>query len=407
MATPTPGSPISAKSTVSIILDSQPSCLEFAKQKDILVVGTYNLEAREGNGEEVTKNEVDSKVETTVQKRTGSLLIFRVTEQAATLRQTKVLPYAVLDLHFAPGDSYKLAVATSVGSVCFFSCDSDHDGGLTFIKSIQLCDPSILVLSVTYQNSHLIERLSPVAVSLSNGHLAVFRDGQKEQDIVTIPVHSQEAWTVAWSKTFGEGNMSRHALYSGGDDSTLCKHSENFSLIGSKGEATIDDYQPVSRDIRTHGAGVTAIAVLPMLHEDQEILMTGSYDEYVRILIPPSHTRGRSDVLAERHLGGGVWRISSPFEYSQGVLGDNISFKMLASCMHVGARVLEIQRESGTWSIRVAAMFTEHESMNYASDYRESNGGTIFVSTSFYDRRLCIWNIGGVSDDSGDVQRRP
>ena len=65
--------------------------------------------------------------------------------------------------------------------------------------------------------------------------------------------------------------------------------------------------------------------------------------------------------------------------------------------MHAGPKILEVRREeSGKWLINVSAKFVEHESMNYASDGRPRHGaggleGFTVVSTSFYDKKLCVW----------------
>ena len=72
---------------------------------------------------------------------------------------------------------------------------------------------------------------------------------------------------------------------------------------------------------------------------------------------------------------------------------------ILASCMHAGAKILEVWRdECGEWFIDVVAKFDEHESMNYASTGRPRYGagvmeGFTIVSTSFYDKKLCVWEI--------------
>ena len=404
----TSGSPINATSTVSITLDSQPSCIEFAKTDHLLVVGTYNLEPSQTVEQAASKSgDRDLAVEIPAQKRSGSLLVFHITKQTATLLQTKILPYALLDLHFSPSKPSSFAVATSVGSVCIFSIDLEDGGTLTFLKSIRVCDSSILVLSLAYYVPDFRTKLSLIAVSLSNGHLAVF-DGEQEDDgIVAFPAHDQEAWTVAWSKAPGDLNGSQCFIHSGGDDSALCKHSASFPSPNTNIETKIDQYQTLSRDLRTHGAGVTAIVVLPVCHEGQEILLTGSYDEHVRILLPPTHERGRAKVLAESHLGGGVWRISNPFASEMSPCDNSVSFKVLASCMHAGARVLEIHREAGTWSIKILAKFTEHESMNYASDVQQDEGDYTFVSTSFYDRKLCIWNLKDSKHFLSNSQQNP
>jgi diphthamide biosynthesis protein 7 len=71
---------------------------------------------------------------------------------------------------------------------------------------------------------------------------------------------------------------------------------------------------------------------------------------------------------------------------------------ILASCMHAGARIVRIRvDEEGEWSIEVLAKFEEHKSMNYGSDAQpqgsEDGGQRIIVSTSFYDKLLCLWRF--------------
>ena len=391
-----PELPETAVSTVTIILDLQPSCLEFSKSQDILVLGTYNLEPAQTPGQDRSKDDSNLQPETPAQKRNGSLSTLKVTERTVTILETKILPYGILDLHFSPSSPSNFAVATSVGSVCLFSLDTPNGcSGLNFIKSIPICDSTVLVLSLAYQTPDPIKATSLIAASLSNGQLAIFTEEQDEQNVLRIPTHSQEAWTVAWSKAPHQQFASDQDLYSGGDDCFLSKH--NMEFLNSHTRVTVDGYHPVSRDSRTHGAGVTSIVVLPIHQDGQEILITGSYDENIRVLVPSKHSRGRAKVLAETPLGGGVWRISNPFALESMTNGEDTSFKVLASCMHAGARVLEIRKTNGTWSIKVLIVFTEHESMNYASDVRICDDGLMFVSTSFYDRKLCIWKPSKIS----------
>ena len=125
-------------------------------------------------------------------------------------------------------------------------------------------------------------------------------------------------------------------------------------------------------------------------------MLTGSYDEHIRVLTLADGS-GRSKLLAEKRLhGGGVWRLKVvrfPFHHE-----GETTIEVLASCMHAGVRLLRIYRsQDDIWSIRVVARFVEHDSMNYASDVRESlpeeESGIVVVSTSFYDRKLCVWKI--------------
>ena len=388
-----------AVATATYLLDSQPCCLEFSKSHDLLVVGTYTLvEAQDTidptTGEIIETEEIDA---TEPQQRSGELLVYRVTEHQATLLQTKTLEYALLDLHFSPRELFVFAVATSIGLVCFFSIDVEDNGALTLVRSIQVCDPSCLVLSLAYRMPGHSDRSSLIAFSSSNGHIGTFEEGQDQCEIRTIPAHSEEAWTVAWSEIDSEAPVNQTMLYSGGDDSILCKHDESSIAHNADAAMTFDNYNPLSHDIKSHVAGVTAIIELPVQHESSTVLITGSYDAYIRVLVPPARGRGRSQVLAERFMGGGVWRISRPFTCQMPRGHGDVSFNVLASCMHAGARVLKIRRIEGMWTIQVHASFTEHWSMNYASDVRSTKDGFLFVSTSFKDRKLCIWNLNNVS----------
>ena len=76
----------------------------------------------------------------------------------------------------------------------------------------------------------------------------------------------------------------------------------------------------------------------------------------------------------------------------------NCRYTILASCMHAGARIVRIQADDeGNWSIEVLAKFEEHKSMNYGSDAQPEasgySGPRIIVSTSFYDKLLCLWRF--------------
>lgn len=166
-----------------------------------------------------------------------------------------------------------------------------------------------------------------------------------------------------------------------------------------------------NRDTKTHGAGVTAILPLPIPgNRGGEALLTGSYDEYVRVY----NTISKPRILAEEKLGGGVWRLkilSAPRSRAP-CAGEpsermEVIFMVLASCMHAGVRVLRVARDGDEkWSIKVLAKFEEHESMNYASDVGprlnaaggEENNAITCVSTSFYDRKLCIWRYEGIGE---------
>jgi diphthine methyl ester acylhydrolase len=62
--------------------------------------------------------------------------------------------------------------------------------------------------------------------------------------------------------------------------------------------------------------------------------------------------------------------------------------------MHAGSRVVRLGKDGyGAWRFEIIARFEEHQSMNYGSDVRPGDDGSVkvVVSTSFYDKLLCIW----------------
>lgn len=82
------------------------------------------------------------------------------------------------------------------------------------------------------------------------------------------------------------------------------------------------------------------------------------------------------------------------------------SYTLLASCMHAGSRIVRLESpgssvkgSSGEWAFSVLAKFEEHKSMNYGSDVQpvrrgQEGGQRTIVSTSFYDKLMCVWQFG-------------
>jgi len=82
------------------------------------------------------------------------------------------------------------------------------------------------------------------------------------------------------------------------------------------------------------------------------------------------------------------------------------SYTLLASCMHAGSRIVRLESPgssaegfSGEWAFSVLAKFEEHKSMNYGSDVQpvqrgQEGGQRTIVSTSFYDKLMCVWQFG-------------
>lgn len=323
----------------------------------------------------------------------------RLTWRARSLLQTISTPHAILDLHFSKFALNIFAVATSIGAVCFYSCnvEAGSEDSLKLISIIKVADPAVLILSLAW--SVCAAWPSTIAVSLSTGQIGILNYGIQDAPVRLVPAHSLEAWTIAWS-TINALDGSPY-LYSGGDDSALSVHTVNDILhmeTLDTEQSTQMAYESRSRDIKAHGAGVTAILPLMIGFEtDRETLLTGSYDEFLRVLVPQIPGR-RTKILVEKRLGGGVWRLKQLGSSQTSSAGGKKSV-ILASCMHAGVKVVEVSRSvEEYWSIRILGCFNEHLSMNYASDAREENHdgafkSRMYISSSFYDKRLCVWEM--------------
>jgi diphthamide biosynthesis protein 7 len=229
---------------------------------------------------------------------------------------TTPTPYAILDLHFSPHDPTLLAVAGSTGCLQLFrlsaSPTSSTSASLEPLSTYQFFDPATLVLSLSWHP--ISANLLGVTVS-EGGVYVVDTDVTVEEALDTgkeILTHELEAWTLVFSH---DGK----AIYSGGDDASLrfstladpATYSSSSSSLKTpeeeedEEEEEEEDFTPLQwQDRRSHQAGVTAI--LPLASEDN-ILITGSYDDNIRVIHTP--LQGRKQVLAEENLEGGVWRL--------------------------------------------------------------------------------------------------
>jgi len=289
-------------------------------------------------------------------------------------------------------------VATSTGSIDLYQLQHESQSFLhpviKPIRSLQYFPKDVLVTAFSWHPDG-----RTVGMSLSSGTVCLssidpFSQNDPKDSHVDLMVHEQEAWTLAFTPD-GCG------VFSGGDDSTLRFTSIDVDQLiyrdASKESNTHTTTMPwVER--RIHGAGVTAI--LPLRTDDNgSLVLTGSYDEHIRLLhIPPI---GRRTVVAEANIGngdGGVWRLKCLRVAQIGSTSTDIADSeiiLLASCMRAGARIVKLhQAVDGQWQFEVLAKFEEHKSMNYGSDSQSalnSRGQHTIITTSFYDRLLCLW----------------
>jgi len=299
--------------------------------------------------------------------------------------------YAILDFHFSRLLENIFCTANSNGSLTFGMCKHSSEAPkIKTLRSLKLQKPwtSSLVLSLQW---HPVQE-DLIGATLSTGEVLLMKiDVTKlhieetaenlecdysplDEDFLlsctSVMTHDLEAWTIAFTPS---GNR----LLSGGDDSFLRCCIVNESL---------DQEAWTNRKI--HGAGVTAI--LPL---SDSVFLTGSYDEHLRIV------EDKKKVSGELSLGGGVWRLKM-IQAEGDIRMDQSDYRclVLASCMHAGARVVEVMRKNrDEWELKIIAKFEKHDSMNYASDIQPTltivTKMFTIISTSFYDRLVCTWQI--------------
>lgn len=335
------------------------------------------------------------------------------------------LPYAVFDLHFHPREKNKFAIVGSTGLAALFSVDASTLA-ISQIWEKQIHeDTSIPALFLAWAPQDWFPRPASdgFAVTFSDSRTTVFgTDGNIVDESGIEEWGSYEArqmievWFVTLAavkqvpgETNGNSEETTPFMFTGNDFGSL--HTRRFE--DHSGQPDEDD-EPLASVLlehddraRHHTAGVTSILPLDIPTVDgAPIILTGSYDESLRVY----HATFRGEVLAEQGLGGGVWRLQLLSTTEIPGSDDNLErqFAVLASCMHAGTRVVRVtQKQQGQgpagWDIQILAEFTEHESMNYASDVwkgasehsdaSQTSSELLCVSSSFYDRRLCVWRV--------------
>ncbi|GAM40896.1 hypothetical protein TCE0_041r13604 [Talaromyces pinophilus] len=447
--------PKTISSLVTEYLDQPPSCLEFCPvDPNYFVVGTYLLqETREPGDEKMSGTGEEDEGEGTTsgsvkQTKTGSLQLWHLDVTTSTFQRKQVvpLPHAVFDIKFHPIRQHILGVAGSDGSISVYSVSKDdHNAGFPQIQHMwtNSVDPGVSALYFSWFPKdwfplNSIPYTDGFVASFSNGKTRIYvlePLGGKSYDVAKnkagdwkfivneyLPERRKniEPWVLALAK-YGNPNANggfESCMFTGDDMGTLWTQSYTYPDDGYHRWELEQiwpycGYRDTDDEARHHPAGgVTSILPLPIMHlvKWAPIILTGSYDEYIRVY----HATLKGSVLAEKRLGGGVWRLQiinvETIRNQAAAFGEPVSeirYLILASCMHAGTRIVKVtwkrtrltDLEIGDWDVEVLAQFTEHESMNYASGvWRGGNDATtgtelVCVSSSFYDKRLCLWKV--------------
>jgi diphthine methyl ester acylhydrolase len=303
------------------------------------------------------------------------------------------------------------AAVSSTATVSMFSLSADEDEPLKetgtatlsmLTKGARESENGVLFLAFSWHPS----RKDIIAVSTSEGgiHLVHLGGSSNEWTMPVDPVltHSLEPWCVTIHAHLGfQEENQPFMVFSGGDDSNLF-YTTCTGTPSTECDADEDELR-VTHRIRGHEAGVTAILPLDSnLDPHLQLVVTGSYDDHIRLFGIGHAGLGGSRLLAESHLGGGVWRLKVVRVDKSDGSGWRIT--ILASCMHAGVRIVGLSKSVGNiYGFRTLGSFVEHQSMNYGSDFQPGmEGDLVVVSTSFYDKLLCLWRFSG-RGGKGDI----
>ncbi|QUC18796.1 uncharacterized protein UV8b_03037 [Ustilaginoidea virens] len=398
-------SPIS--SVKQLQLDLPPSCVQVCPfDPSYFIVGTYNLEnsvaqAIAGADEELEATETATKKK---QDRNGTLVLFRLDDDDKVVKvQTESQPSAVLDLKFHGnkiGGKSIVAVVSSTGSLAIFALNPERHPLLQHLATSRCDDIGEDVLFLQCNWHPAAKRTIAVTTSSGLARLLYLDENWCITEWTDLGIQNTlEAWSVAFSDSTnskGEANQPT-TVYCGGDDSIM--RYTSWSCSHGHGAQTSDAVHPVASIRGCHDAGVTAILPLPRWAAGGgRVVLTGSYDDHLRVLaihdLHESHGAKKAQLLGDINLGGGVWRLDLIDMHPRGSHTAGVAVRVLASCMHAGVRIVGIHTDDGqTWTCELLARFEEHKSMNYAADFvRKRDGkGLACISTSFYDRLLCLW----------------
>ncbi|CAI0398576.1 unnamed protein product [Linum tenue] len=333
-------------------LDGNADAVEFCPHQPyhhILAAATYNLQ----EGDQPT--------------RMGSISLFLVDAQEGQFELVhQVKTAGIFDVKWSPVG----------GSVSPLLGQADADGYLR-IHGLQSSSDAPKVYSLEEVASQKISSSSmclcldwnpsatSISLGLSDGSVSVVSISESQLVVVQEwQAHAFELWTASFDI------HQPHLVYSGSDD---CK----FSCWDLRDDPSSNS---VFQNSKVHKMGVCCIAKNPT---DPNALLTGSYDEHLRVWDVRSISKPVNQVSLR--LGGGVWRVKyHPF----------VADVALAACMHNGFAIVKIN-DGGS---EIIETYDKHESLAYGADWQrgglcgEGRGKSAAVATcSFYDKLVRAW----------------
>ncbi|KAL3623938.1 hypothetical protein CASFOL_032754 [Castilleja foliolosa] len=300
--------------------------------------------------------------------RSGCITLFDVDADGGRLESfQKVETAGIFDIKWSPGhlqspDKPLLAQADADGCVKIYRLQcSDSDGseisGTSLNEVTGQTISSSMCLCIDWNQS-----ATSLAVGLSSGSVSIV--SLHEAQLETLhewKAHDFELWAASFDI------QQPMLVYTGSDD---CK----FSCWDLRDDPSNNS---VFQNTKAHKMGICCIAKSPF---DPNTLLTGSYDEYLRVW----DVRSSSKPVSESSicLGGGVWRIKHH---------PTVQGLVLTACMHNGFSIVRFEGDR----VEVVETYDKHDSLAYGADWQRGLvvGGksAAIASCSFYDRLVRVW----------------
>ncbi|KAI8853716.1 WD40-repeat-containing domain protein, partial [Chytridium lagenaria] len=334
--------------------------------QDLVAVGTYEVlkdEKKEVANEEEPVDGTAAEI-----KRTGRLMLFRVSERSGSdgkIELDNILAQntaAILDIKWSELENSApcLALADALGSVSIHSLKNEAlEQTASFSNGLE----KVLCLSLDWSSRFSKPRTSwRLAVSQSDGTIEAL-ELNNERGLFSASnwkAHDFEAWIAAFDA------YDDNVILSGGDDGRLrrwdLRMNPPFSNLNSS----------------RHSAGVCSIESHPT---NENIVGTGSYDEHLFVW----DKRNMRSPLLEYHIGGGVWRFRwHPTNPS----------RILTASMQNGFHVVDINLEGCETTILTHYHDGDHGNLGYGASWCHSRNPhlrDLKGTASFYDHSFHLW----------------
>ncbi|WCJ38287.1 Transducin/WD40 repeat-like superfamily protein [Euphorbia peplus] len=300
--------------------------------------------------------------------RSGSISLFDVDADIGRFELIhRIQTAGIFDIKWSPVgadvDKPLLAQADADGCLRIHRLDScpDKDKQGSFLKEIiGEKISSSMCLCLDWNPS-----ATSIVVGLSDGSISAVSYSESQLDVIQeCEAHDFEVWAASFDM------HQPQLVYTGSDDCKFICWDLRDSLANM-----------VFQNSKIHKMGVCCISKCP---NDPNTLVTGSYDEYLRVWDVRSISKPVNETSV--HLGGGVWRLKH-HPYVPGII--------LAACMHNGFAVVKIEEDHKG---EVIETYSQHGSLAYGADWQRKKllqgnkqNKTAVATCSFYDRLLRIW----------------